>query len=74
MPHPGHQARRATVLTMARPALKLSAVNSPDPSVVADAAVALILDFHAKTSCETDIEKMPPAEGAHEPDPDGAKV
>jgi len=35
---------------MARPALTITASNQPDPRVVAEAAVALILDFHAKTS------------------------
>lgn len=35
---------------MARLPLTIRSINSPDPAVVAEAAVALILDYHAKTS------------------------
>jgi len=56
---------------MARPALTITASNQPDPRVVAEAAVALILDFHAKTSRPETTEELPSDQG--EPDPaDGA--
>jgi hypothetical protein len=36
---------------MARPTITIRSLNTPDVGVVAKAAVALILDFHAKNSC-----------------------
>ena len=63
---------QALFLTMPRPALTITASNQPDPRLVAEAAVALILDFHAKTSRPDVHQELPPDPG--EPDPDDGAI